>query len=75
MRLKLSSAPLSYESKQSKYCFDQKLKNRLACLNFIAVLEFLGQLTIRFMIHIILSKKGVDNFEIAHKTYYFCLEV
>ena len=27
---------LSYGSKQSKYCFDQKLKNRLAYLNFNA---------------------------------------
>ena len=37
---------LSYGSKQSKCCLDQYLMNCLAYLNFDAIFEFLGQVTI-----------------------------
>ena len=40
------------------------LKNRLAYLNSNAIFEFLGQFTIRC----ISFQKGVDNFEMEHKT-------
>ena len=44
---------------------DQKLKNRLAYLNFDAVFEFFGQFTLRCINYF---SKDVDNFEIEHKT-------
>ena len=44
--------------------FDEYLKNRLAYLNFNAIFEFFGQFTLRYIIF----QKGVDNFEIEHKT-------
>ena len=54
-------------SKQSKYCFDQWLKN---CLTSILVLflSSLGQFTIRYNI---IFQNDVDNSEIEHKTCYF----
>ena len=41
MEFLIDQVILSYGSKQSKYCFD-KLKNRLAYVNFNAIFEFLG---------------------------------
>ena len=41
------------------------IKKYLAYLNFNIIFEFLGQFTIRCIYHF---SKGVDNFEIEHKT-------
>ena len=41
------------------------LKNRVAYSNFNAIFVFLGQFAIRVYI---IFQKGVDNFEIEHKT-------
>ena len=50
---------------QNKLIFDQWLKNLLAYLNFDAIFEFLGQFTTKCIYYF---SKGVDNFEIEHKT-------
>ena len=44
------------------------IKNHLASLNFNAIFEFVGQVTIR-CIYYYFFLKGVDNFEIEHKTW------
>ena len=45
-----------------------KLKTRLAYLNFNTISEFLGQFPISYKMHYIIFQKGVNHFEIEHKT-------